>query len=211
MLDTVFKKVIDSEEELRLLLGTPSRTAANKIIHKLDHHCREFIGQSPILFLSTADSAGRCDTSPRGDAPGFVHILDDHTFVIPERPGNKRMDSLLNILSNPHVGLLFAIPGLEETLRINGHARIIRDSKILEQMAAYGKNPILGIAVEVDECYIHCAKAFKRSKLWDQSHWLDKQDLPKPAQILADHVNLPGLDSEKIENALLESYEKRLY
>ncbi|CAM3617999.1 pyridoxamine 5'-phosphate oxidase family protein [Cytobacillus oceanisediminis] len=211
MIDAVYKKVINSEEELRSLLGTPSRTAANKIIHKLDHHCREFIGKSPILFLSTADSAGKCDTSPRGDAPGFVHILNDHSFVIPERPGNKRVDSLLNILSNPYIGTLFVIPGLEETLRINGRAKIIRDSEILEQMAAQGKNPILGIAVEVEECYIHCAKAFKRSKLWDQGEWLDKKDLPKPSQILADHVNLPDLDSDKIKAALQESYEKRLY
>ncbi len=211
MIDTVFNSVIVSEEELRSLLGTPSRTVANKVIHKLDYHCRDFISKSPIVFLSTADSSGSCDTSPRGDAPGFVHILDEQTFIIPERPGNKRMDSLLNILSNPHIGLLFVIPGLEETLRINGRAKIIRDTEILEKMAAQGKNPILGIAVEVEECYIHCAKAFKRSKLWDHSGWLAKKDLPKPSKIIADHVNLPDIDSDKIEAALQESYKKRLY
>ncbi|GLB60939.1 pyridoxamine 5'-phosphate oxidase family protein [Cytobacillus sp. NCCP-133] len=211
MRDTVFKDVIGSEDELRFLLGTPSRTAANKVIYKLDRHCREFIGKSPIVFLSTADSSGSCDTSPRGDAPGFVHILDEQSFVIPERPGNKRMDSLLNILSNPHIGLLFIIPGLEETLRINGRAKIIRDTDILKKMTAHSKIPILGIAVEVEECYIHCAKALKRSKLWNSFEWLDKKELPKPSQILADHVNLPDLDSKKIESALQESYAKRLY
>ncbi|KAB2329932.1 pyridoxamine 5'-phosphate oxidase family protein [Cytobacillus depressus] len=207
----VFKETISSEEELRELLGTPSRNVANKVINHLDHHCREFIAKSPIVFISTADANGHCDSSPRGDAPGFVHLLDDQYLVIPERPGNKRMDSLRNIIANPYIGLIFVIPGLEETLRVNGKAAIIKDSNILKKMEAHGKTPMLGIAVQVEECYIHCAKAFKRSKLWHHETWLSKAQLPSPSQILADHINLPDVNSETIQASLVESYSKRLY
>lgn len=207
----IFKETVTSDEELRLLMGTPSRTVANKTINHVDKHCIDFISKSPIVFISTSDANGHCDTSPRGDAAGFVHIIDQQHIVIPERPGNKRMDSLRNIISNPHIGLIFVIPGLEETLRMNGKACIIRDSDILEKMAVNGKVPSLGIGVQVEECYIHCAKAFKRSKLWHSETWLSKERLPYPPQILADHVNLPDVTGESIETALQESYSKRLY
>ena len=207
----IFKEIVKSDEELRSLLGTPSKNVANKTIKHLDDHCRNFISKSPIVFLSTADENGHCDTSPRGDAPGFVHIVDDHHFVIPERPGNKRMDSLRNILANPHIGLIFVIPGLEETLRVNGQACVIRDPNLLSQMAVNGKVTLLGIGVKVEECYIHCAKAFKRSKLWYSETWLAKDLLPRPAQILADHINLPDVTGETVQASLEESYSKRLY
>lgn len=206
-----FKHTVTSEDELRSLLGTPSKTAANKTIYHLDVHCKEFISKAPIVFISTSDTSGHCDTSPRGDDAGFVHIIDDHTFIIPERPGNKRMDSLRNILSNPHIGILFVIPGLEETLRINGTAKIIRDADILKEMTSHGKTPLLGIAVQVEECYIHCAKAFKRSKLWQPDTWAEKSALPYPPKILADHINMPDVNSETVRAALEESYSKRLY
>ncbi|QED46320.1 pyridoxamine 5'-phosphate oxidase family protein [Cytobacillus dafuensis] len=207
----LFHEIITSEEELRSLLGTPGKNAANKVINHLDHHCKEFISKSPIVFVSTSNADGHCDTSPRGDFPGFVHIMDDHHFVIPERPGNKRMDTLRNILENPYIGLLFVIPGLEETLRINGKAGVIKDPDILENMTAFGKTPLLGVAVQVEECYIHCAKAFKRSKLWQPETWLLQSDLPYPPQILADHINIQGVDVENVKASLEESYEKRLY
>ncbi|MEH7123249.1 pyridoxamine 5'-phosphate oxidase family protein [Bacillus sp. JJ1503] len=207
----IFKETISSEEELRTLLGTPSKNVANKVIHHIDHHCKDFIAKSPILFISTSDTHGNCDTSPRGDAPGFVHIIDQQHIVIPERPGNKRMDSLRNIIANPHIGLIFVIPGLEETLRINGKACIIKDSDVLEKMAVQGKVPSLGIGVQVEECFIHCAKAFKRSKLWYPETWASKDQLPYPPQILADHINLPDVNSETIHTSLEESYSKRLY
>ncbi|MFE8698886.1 pyridoxamine 5'-phosphate oxidase family protein [Cytobacillus sp. FJAT-53684] len=206
-----FKQIVTSEDELRSLLGTPGKTAANKTIHHLDVHCKEFISKSPIVFISTSDTTGQCDTSPRGDEPGFIHIIDDHHFVIPERPGNKRMDSLRNIVANPHIGLLFVIPGLEETLRINGTAQIIKDADILEKMTSHGKTPLLGIAIKAEECYIHCAKAFKRSKLWQPDSWLQQSALPYPPKILADHINMPDINSETIKAALEESYSKRLY
>lgn len=208
---TTFSKTITSEEELRALLGYPSETVSNKAIAYIDEHCKNFISQSPFLIIGTSDQNGKCDTSPRGDGPGFVFIKDEKHLVIPERPGNRRMDSLRNIVANPYVGLIFIIPGLEETLRINGKAQIIQDEDILEKMTAFGKTPLLGIAVTVEECYIHCAKAFKRSKLWQHETWPSINQLPNPSKMLADHVNLPGVDEKSIAASLVESYSKRLY
>lgn len=207
----IFKETIKSDEELRTLLGTPSKNVSNKTIDHLDRHCLDFISKSPIIFVSTADENGHCDTSPRGDSPGFVHVIDHQHLVIPERPGNKRMDSLRNIIANPHIGLIFVIPGLEETLRINGKACVMKDIEILNKMAVNGKTPLLGIGVEVEECYMHCAKAFKRSKLWHSETWLPKDALPSPSEILADHINLPEITKETVYASLQESYTKRLY
>jgi uncharacterized protein len=211
MVNNRFKECLNREEDLRRFMGYPSERAKNKVIASLDEHCKRFIGMSPFLMLATSHSNGSCDNSPRGDAPGFVHIIDDHYFVIPERPGNKRMDSLFNILSNPKVGILFFIPGLEETLRINGSATIIKDENILEKMHVNGKPPLLGIAVKVEECFIHCAKAFKRSNLWSNDTWPENDLLPKPAKILADHANIRGMTEEEVAAGLKESYTKRLY
>src|SRR5687768_11302902 len=140
---------ITTKEELRALVGEPSERAKGKQIDHVDPHARAFIALSPYLLLGTSDKAGRCDVSPKGDAPGFVLVLDDHTVAIPDRPGNKRVDSLMNVLENPRVGLLFLIPGMSETLRINGTARIVRDETLLEKMAVGGKTPLLGIVVDV--------------------------------------------------------------
>ncbi len=161
-----FKNLVTTEEELRAILGEPSDLVKQKVISYLDPHCQQFIGKSPFLMMSTSDQAGNCDVSPRGDVPGFVLTLDEKRLIIPERPGNKRADSMLNILSNPHVGLVFLIPGLGETLRINGTACLVQEEELLNKMAVNGKTPLLGIGVEVEECYIHCAKAFRRSGLW---------------------------------------------
>lgn len=202
---------IETEEELRTLLGYPGELVRNKVIPILDEHCRRFIAKSPLLMMATSDHEGHCDVSPRGDAPGFVLVLDDRHLVIPERPGNRRMDSFRNLLSNPHAGLIFMIPGLEETLRVNGRAYIIRDEKLLQQMDSHGRTPLVGIVVEVEECYTHCAKAFKRSSLWNPESWMAKESLPNIAQMIADHVKLPGMSAEKVEASLNESYTKRLY
>jgi uncharacterized protein len=211
---TIFKDVVTAETELRELLGEPRELVRRKAIGRLDGHCRAFIAKSPFLVLATADAAGNCDASPRGDGPGFVHVLDDFHLVIPERPGNRRMDSMRNILSNPRVGVIFLIPGLEETLRVNGRACVIRDADILSRMAVNGKVPAVGIGVRVEECFVHCAKAFKRSGLWQPEAWLDREQLPAMAQVLADHINMnaPGITTGKqVEEALQESYTKRLY
>ncbi|KEO83897.1 pyridoxamine 5'-phosphate oxidase family protein [Tumebacillus flagellatus] len=209
---SVFGGVVATEEELQSLLGgTPSKLAANKVITELDEHCRNYLARSPFVLMSTADASGACDVSPRGDAPGFVLVLGEKHLVIPERPGNKRADSLCNILSNPRIGLIFLIPGLEETLRINGRACVVRDPQILERMTAQGKTPVLGIGVEVEECFVHCAKALKRSKLWQPESWLSRDQLPNPAEMLRDHCKLPGMTTEQIAESLQESYTKRLY
>ncbi|CAG7606166.1 hypothetical protein PAESOLCIP111_00888 [Paenibacillus solanacearum] len=206
-----FQQRITSEQQLRELLGYPSELVASKTIGQIDEHCRAFIAQSPMVWIGTADQSGACDVSPRGDGAGFVHVIDENHLVLPERPGNRRLDSIRNILSNPHIAILFLIPGLEETLRINGKACITRDEQLLEQMKAHGKAPLLGIGVEVEECYMHCAKAFKRSKLWEPDTWPEQKQLPSAARIIADHVRMQGVTAETVAKSLKESYEKRLY
>lgn len=204
------KSIISTEEELREILGQPSERALKKVISSLDHHCVDFLSKSPFLVLSTANKLGECDASPRGDAPGFVYVLNQNKIIIPERPGNRRIDSILNIISNPHVGLIFFIPGLGETLRINGKAYITNDEEILKEMQANGRNPLLGIVVEIEECYIHCAKAFIRSKMWDPESWLNKRELPSAAKMLMEHAKV-NASEEDVARSLEESYTKRLY
>lgn len=206
-----FINEVKSEEELRSLLGNPGVLAKNKVIDYLDDNCIEFLRKSPFLILSSANSSGHCDSSPRGDAPGFIHVIDQKHFVIPERPGNRRLDSILNVLENPQVGVLFLIPGLDETLRINGSATVIRDEHILENMKANGKTPLLGIAIEVEECFIHCGKAFKRSGLWNQDTWIEEAALPSAAKMLAVHAKLPDMTEQEVAASLAEAYRKRLY
>lgn len=206
-----FQKTISTEEELRALIGFPSQLVENKPIDHLDEHCRRFLAQSPFALISTSNSGGDCDVSPRGDAPGFVMVLDEKHLLIPDRPGNRRSDSMRNILSNPHASLLFLIPGLEETLRVNGRACIVQDQDLLEQMAVHGRVPLLGIGIEVEECYVHCAKALKRSKLWQPGSWPAAEALPNMAQMLADHAKLPGMSAKEVAEALHDSYTKRLY
>ena len=206
-----FRNTVKTVEELLEVTGKPSELVNNQVISYLDEHCVGFIEQSPFLTISTADDSGFCDVSPRGDNNGFVHIINEKQLIIPERPGNKRMDSLRNILSNPHIGLLFLIPGLGETLRINGKASVIRDEELLEKMAVNGKRPILGIGVDVEECFIHCAKAFRRSELWNPKTWINKEERPKGAKILAAHAKLPNVDEGAVGRLLEKSYREKLY
>ena len=179
-----FKRLVTSESELRELLGYPSERAVLKEQAALDEHSRAFIARSPFLVLATSNAVGQCDVSPKGDAPGFVLVLDDRHLVIPDRPGNRRLDGLRNLLDNPHVGMLFIVPGREETLRVNGRACIVKDEEVLDRLAVMGKRPIVAIGVEVEECYLHCPKAFKRSGLWDTEHWDDPAALPSMARAL---------------------------
>lgn len=206
-----FTDLVTSEAELRALLGQPSDTVIRKQLPALDVHCRAFIALSPFLLIGTANANGDCDVSPRGDAPGFVLTLDDHTLVIPDRPGNRRIDSLRNIVTCGTIGLLFMIPGVEETLRINGQACIVRDADILARLEARGKVPTLAIGVTVEEAFLQCAKALKRSRLWDSATWPERTALPTLAQILHDQVPMPGVTVEELEASLEESYRTRLY
>ncbi|RNF39454.1 pyridoxamine 5'-phosphate oxidase family protein [Planococcus salinus] len=210
-IEPTFPNTVETVEELREITGKPSELVNNKVITYLDEHCRDFITKSPFLTISTADESGFCDVSPRGDTAGFVYVKNEKQLIIPERPGNKRMDSMRNILSNPNIGLLFLIPGLGETLRINGKASVIRDEELLEKMAVNGKRPLLGIGVDVEECFIHCAKAFRRSGLWNPETWTEKEELPKGAKILAAHAKLPNVDEEAVGKLLEKSYREKLY
>ncbi|UNL83172.1 pyridoxamine 5'-phosphate oxidase family protein [Priestia koreensis] len=206
-----FQHFITSEEELRARIGTPSERASKKVIHHLDEGCQQFIAHSPFLTIATANDKGICDSSPRGDMPGFVYVLDENVLVIPERPGNKRGDSIKNILTNPHVGLIFFIPGISESLRVNGKASIICDEDVLEKMKVNDKLPLMGIAVEVEECFMHCGKALKRSNLWEPSTWLREEEQPNTAQILSTHVKIPEMTPERLKADFEEGYKTKLY
>lgn len=206
-----FGETITTEQELRALLGTPRELVANKTIDHLDRHCRDFIARSPLMLMATANAAGECDVSPRGDAPGAVLVLDERRLVIPDRRGNRRVDSLRNILTNPRVGLLFLIPGLREVLRVNGRACVVKNPELLQRLAAKDIVPQLAIGIEVDECFLHCGKAMIRSQLWNPASWLDEEHLPNPAQILADHAKKTGVTVAEVEESLHEGYKTRLY
>lgn len=162
---------IESAEQLRARMGQPSEFVKGKVNDFVDDFAREYIARSPFLVLSTADAEGRQDASPKGDVAGFVSVQDEKTLLIPDRKGNKLLYGLENILANAHVGLLFLIPGTEETLRINGRAELTEDPEILNQLAARGQDALLAIRVSVDECFFHCAKAFRRSALWKPDTW----------------------------------------
>jgi PPOX class probable FMN-dependent enzyme len=206
-----FADVVTSESELREILGQPTELSVRKQLAALDQHCRTFISLAPFLLIGTTGAGGACDVSPRGDAPGFVLVLDEHTLAIPERPGNRRADSLRNIVQTSSVGLLFMIPGVEETLRVNGRARIVRDGAILDRLLAHGKRPLLAIGVEVEECFLQCAKALKRSRLWQSDQWPERSALPTLSQMLLDQARLPGMTLHDLDCAIDESYKHRLY
>jgi PPOX class probable FMN-dependent enzyme len=207
-----FSQVVSSEDELRELFGTPSERAVKKQLAALDKHCRAFIARSPFVALGTTNPDGTGDVSPKGDVPGFVQVLDDTTLAIPDRPGNRRLDSLGNILADPRVGPLVLIPGMEETLRVNGQARLVRDEDILMRMEVQGKRPQLAIVVEVRECYLHCAKAFKRSRLWESESWMDRKEMPTLGQMIADQIGVTDAAAVKeMDRVTQEAYTKTLY
>ena len=202
-----FTSEISSAEALREYVGEPADAARDKAISYLDVHCRAFIEKAPFLILGTSDADGRCDVSPKGDAPGFVRVLDDHTLAIPDRPGNRRADSLANLVANPHAALLFMVPGTDETLRVEGRVRIVTDESLRESMAVNGKAPHLVIVVEVESAFLHCAKCIRRSSLWQQGTWPERGSLPTAGQILRDHAAL-DLPAGQIDAAYQESTTK---
>jgi PPOX class probable FMN-dependent enzyme len=175
--------VIENEAALRALIGAPAELTCSKVAARLNALTRRFIERSPFLCLATTDTEGHCDVSPRGDPAGFVRILDDATLLIPERPGNRLADSLRNILSNPHVGLIFVIPGVTDTFRVNGCATLTTDAALLAPCEVEGKLPKLGILVDIEEAYTHCSKAFLRGQFWDPSTFVDRTELPSNGEI----------------------------
>src|SRR5215207_7867986 len=188
MIETRPRQRIADIAALRELVGTPSERAVKKQLAALDVHCRAFIERSPFLLLGTSNREGRCDVSPKGDRPGFVCVLDAETLVIPDRLGNRRLDSLQNILENPHVGLLFLIPGMDETLRVNGTAFLTQDPAVLEPLAMDGKPPLLAIEVRVEEAFLHCARSFLRAHLWDADHFMSRDEMPSLGRMIADQI-----------------------
>lgn len=202
--------ILRTEDELRAVYGSPAGRAAEKAIPKLDKHCRHFISLSPFLILSTAGGDGTADVSPKGDPAGFVHVIDDSTIAIPDRPGNRRIDSLVNIIENPDVGVIFLIPGVRETLRVNGKAEISTDPALLAKMEVQGKPPITAIVIYVEQTFLHCAKSIIRSRIWDEDMKIDRKTLPSLSRMIADQLN-QEIDEAASEKALAEAYEKNLY
>jgi PPOX class probable FMN-dependent enzyme len=205
---------IEEKSVLRAKMGGVSDLAARKTLARLDKYARTFIERSPFLCIGTSDENGNADVSPRGDPPGFVRILDDHTLIIPDRPGNNRVDTMQNIIANPQVGILFLIPGIDDTLRVNGKAWIIDDPAELAPAAINGRPPKIGIKVKVEEVFFHCAKAFRRSKLWDQSSHVDRGFLPGLAHIVMEQARACEVDtteSDEVEAEIQEEYKTGLY
>ena len=198
---------IRDEAELRSLLGLPSDLVRAKVRDRLDHLTRQFVERSPFVLLATSAPDGSCDVSPRGDPPGFVRILDERTLLLPERPGNRLADSLRNVLANGHVGLLFVIPGVGDTLRINGRATLVDDEELLAASAVEGKPPRLGILVEVEQVYTHCSKAFLRAALWDPAGYVDRSELPSPGEI--HRARDPSFDAEAYDTERAGRYARR--
>jgi PPOX class probable FMN-dependent enzyme len=208
---TTFTDVISTVEELRTVMAQPSEPAVRKEMSRLDEHSRWFIERAPFVFVATSNAAGQCDVSPKGDAPGFVQVLDDETLVLPDRPGNNRADSISNILQNPHVGMIFVVPGVDWTLRVNGRASIVRDADVLERCAVNGKRPALGIAVHVEEAYMHCPKCIIRSKLWDAETQLPAEERPSFAVMSRDQAGYQQVPAEVVEKMLTEDATNNLY
>ena len=200
---------IADQSTLREHYGEPTYRSRKKQLARLDRHCRHFISLSPFLVISSAAAGGKADVSPRGDAPGFVAVLDDHTLLIPDRPGNNRVDTMGNLMENAHVGMLFLLPGVNETLRVNGTASVTTDKSLLAPLAVQGKVPKSGIVVRVEEAFMHCAKALIRSKLWDPDSRIDRGDFPTMGRILADQIE--GVDAEEADRYTEEVYRTQLY
>jgi PPOX class probable FMN-dependent enzyme len=195
--------------ELRNLYGEVHPLAVRKVLDRLDPHCRRFIGLSPFLVIGTSDADGRQDVSPRGDAPGFVRVLDDRTLLLPDRPGNNRVDTLGNIATQPQIALLFFVPGVDETLRVNGRGSITTDPDLLAPSAVQGKVPRTALLIAVEECFLHCGKALIRSHLWDPERKIARNSFPTLARMISDQIAGVGLDDA--EAAVDHSYRHTLY
>jgi PPOX class probable FMN-dependent enzyme len=192
-------------------MGDPVAPAVvEKTLSSLDRHCLTFIGRSPFVLIATSNAEGRMDVSPKGDAPGFVRVLDEKTLAIPDRPGNQRFDTLGNLFTSPQIGLIFMIPGKRETLRISGRAEVVRDPDLLGTLVANDKVPALAIAVHVDEAFFHCAKCMIRSRLWQPEHWPSLEGLPTLAETMKDAASIPA-PVEVVEQIIKEDEESRLY
>jgi PPOX class probable FMN-dependent enzyme len=212
------KQFVTSLAELDALVPPAGEGAAGKTMRRIERYARQYIGLSPFCCLATSDGTGNADVTPRGDKPGFVRVIDEKTLLVPERPGNNRMDSLRNIIQNPSLGLLFLIPGFEDTLRVNGRGRVTKDPGLLADSAVDGKLPKFGVLVAVDEAFFHCAKAFRRSRLWDPTAQVERNAMPTLARIIMDQMaevaqEAPPAQTEVAvwDEAIEEDYRTQLY
>ncbi|WP_419829001.1 pyridoxamine 5'-phosphate oxidase family protein [Methylobacterium sp.] len=194
---------------LRAQFGAVGPLAAGKVLDHLDDYARRFIALAPFLVLASADAAGQADASPRGDAPGFVAVPDARTLVIPDRRGNNRIDSFRNVIENPGVGVIFFVPGIDETLRVNGTAAVTQDHALLEPLAAQGTVPTIGLIVRVREAFFHCGKALMRAQLWDPARHVARDTFPSLGRILAEQTAASGVADA--EGQIADSYRTRLY
>lgn len=202
---------LSDEASLRGLYPQPKELAVLKQLDRLDGHCRNFIAHSPLLVLgSTRDGRGT-DVSPRGDAPGFARVLDDHTIAIPDRPGNNRLDTMSNIVADAEVGLLFFIPGIDETLRVNGPARLSRDPQLLAAAAVEGREPRLVIVVTVREAFLHCGKALKRARFWHDDYRLERKSFPSLGRMIVEQTKPANVTVEQAEAYIENNYVTGLY
>lgn len=209
-MEWTFDKVITTEEELRAILGYPTEIVTRKTIDHIDENCRSFIENSPFINIASADVNGNLDVSPKGDPAGFVKILSEKLLAIPDRPGNKRADTFTNIIQNPNIGLIFLIPGIKETLRVNGKAKIVTDQKVLELLACDNKLPSFAIIVEVKEVFMHCAKCMIRSKLWTNNGEIPKGSVPSLAKTLVDHAKLT-ITVKEMDDMIKDDEKTNLY
>jgi len=200
-------RAITDESELRSILGTPSAVVASKISDRLNDLTRQFIERSPFVCVATKLPGGGIDVSPRGDAPSFVRILDERTLLIPDRPGNRLADTLTNLLGDPAIGLLFLIPGVGDSFRVNGRAYITDDPELLAPSAVDGSAPKLGIVASIEEAYTQCSKALIRSDLWNPEHHVDRSELPSSGEILR-LLNDPSFDAEEYDRERAERYAR---
>lgn len=201
--------VIEKMSELRTAYREPNERAHQKVLSRLDEHSRNFIAISPFCILTSVGADGLRDTSPRGDPPGFVAVLDEHTLLIPDRPGNNQVDSLQNVITNPGVGLLFLVPGMNETLRVSGTAEIVTDEELLAPLSFKGKAPLSGLRVMVEEAFLHCGRSLIRSRLWDPEAQIDRSSFPTYGQVLADQIK--GAKAEEIDADEDKANRERLY
>ena len=202
-------RTITTEAELRSVLGgTAADVVVSKLSDRLNGLTRQFVERSPFVCIATGRPGGGLDVSPRGDPAGFVRVLDERTLLLPDRPGNRLADTLTNLLVDPRVALLFLIPGVGDTFRVNGRGRIVEDAELLAPSAVDGKAPRLGIVVEIEEAYTQCAKALVRSELWNPGRHIDRAELPSSGEILRS-LNDPGFDAERYDRERAERYARR--
>ena len=210
MAEDRFSDVIRTEDGLREVLGHPSSGAAGKAIDHIDTHFAGFIAQSPFVLIGSSDRDGNQDVSPKGDPSGFVVVLDEHTLAIPDRPGNRRGDTFSNIIENPAVALFFMVPGVPETLRVQGRASIVRDVALRERMSVNGRAPQLAIVVDVDEAFMHCPKCVVRADLWEPESWPNRDGVPSLSAAIIDQKKL-AVTPEQMAEAMAKDVRERLY